>query len=167
MRRAHVVIQAFLLFSMLSPTLASEHTGYWRQRTPKGKAFACERVTSQRQLSNILQNAGWNTKRGMPTIDWKRQEAVVVAPSKYYEDGRLVFYGLEDHGDTVALEYGWKMLNPTPSTTTPIEDEGGTRLTETRSSSTVAGTAETIVVSYRKGLDDRAQLVCQDTGRDW
>lgn len=167
MRRAHVAIQAFLLFSMLSPALASEHAGYWKQRTPAGKGFACKGAASQAQLLNILQDAGWNTKRGIPVIDWNRQEAVVVAPSKYYEDGKLVFYELEDRGDTVALKYGWKMLNPTPSTTITTEDEGGTRLMETRSSSTVAGTAETIVVSYRRGLDDGVRFVCQDTGRDW
>lgn len=165
MRRAHVAIQAFLLFTMLSPTLASEHVGYWKQRTPKGKGFACEGAASQAQLLNILQDAGWNTKRGIPAIDWNRQEAVVVAPSKYYEDGRLVFYGLESRGDTIALKYGWKRLNET--IIQDIEDEDGTVMTETRSSSTLPGEAETIVVSYRRGLDDGVRFVCQDTGRDW
>lgn len=165
MRRAHVAIQAFLLFSVLSPTLASEHTGYWKQRTPTGKGFACEWATGQKQLSNILQDAGWNMKRGVPAIYWNRQEAVVVAPSKYYEDGKLVFYELEDRGDTVALKYGWAKLNET--ITQDREYEDGTIMTETRSSSTVAGTAETIVVSYRRGLDDGVRFVCQDIGRDW
>ena len=50
MRRAHVAIQAFLLFSMLSPALASEHAGYWKQRTPTGKGFACKGAASQAQL---------------------------------------------------------------------------------------------------------------------
>ena len=165
MRRAHVAIQALLLFSMLSPTLASEHTGYWKQGTPTGKEFACEGVASQEQLLNILQDAGWNTKRGMPPIDWERQEAVVVAPSEYYEDGKLVFYGLEDHGDTVVLKYGWESFGGT--SIEERKDEDGIAWTESRSSSTRPGEPETIVVSYRRGLDDGREFVCRNIGTDW
>lgn len=43
-------------------------------------------------MVEVLESAGWNVPP--PPINWQRDEAVIVAPNKYYESGYLAFYGL-------------------------------------------------------------------------
>jgi hypothetical protein len=85
----------------------SDHTGYWNQRAQTGSEFECEGVTSRERMEEVPRMAGWNMER-VSSLDWKRDEAVVVASSKYYKYGLLSFNGLTREGNTIVLAYGSK-----------------------------------------------------------
>ena len=148
----------FLLTSFV-PVQASEHTGYWRQDTPEGAVSRCEGVSTQDRMQAVLLQAGWDLNQGLPQIDWERDTAVIVAPSRYYKCGRMEFYGLALEDDTVALQYGWGPLQPLPVGKT-VRDASCTGSPD----STMSGRAATIVVAYRKDLESGRRFVCKDRG---
>lgn len=137
-----------------SSVIASEHTGYWNQLTPQGSEFKCEGVYSKDQLVNVLRQAGWRVDEGIPRIDWNRDEAVVVAPSQSYRNGRMVVFTLERRGDAIVLDYGWK----------PLEASESVGANSASFGSVGEGKPTTIVVSYRRGLDSGLRFTCSNRG---
>jgi hypothetical protein len=137
-----------------SSALASAHTGYWNQTTPKGSEFKCEGVYSKDQLVDVLRQAGWRVDEGIPRIDWGSDEAVVVAPSQSYKNGRMVVFSLERRGDAIVLDYGWK----------PLEASESVGANSASFGSVGEGKPTTIVVSYRRGLDSGLRFTCSNRG---
>lgn len=149
-------IKALALAACLagSPALASEHSGYWNQLTPKGAEFKCEGVYSKDELVSVLRRAGWRVDNGVPKIDWERDEAVVVSPSQSYKNGRMVLFALERRGNAIVLDYGWKPLKGSESVGANSASFG----------SVEEGKPTTIVVSYRRGLDNGLRFTCSNRG---
>ncbi len=137
-----------------TPAFASEHTGYWSQLTPKGSEFECVRIHAKDQLITVLRSAGWQVDDGIPKIDWDRDEAIVISPSQGYKNGRMVFFGLERRENTIVLDYGWKPLEASESYSANSATFG----------SVDEGEPTTIVVSYRKGLDNGLRFTCSSRG---
>ena len=162
-----IMISLALSSAIFSTAYAeSQHTGYWKQNTPTGNSFKCREVTNQEQMQMVLQKSGWDMNRGTPRIDWKRDEATIVAPSKYYEDADIAFYGLEREDGVAVLKYGWKQRRTTIEEDDNEEDEDKDKgVRSFSSSSMLPGEPETIIVSYRKGLDDGLKFVCRNIGK--
>ena len=151
-----LLVVVFVTAAHASVHHASNHTGYWNGHTPTGKSFECEEVTTEERMKEVLRSAGWNMDDEVPAIDWERDEAVIVAPSYYYESGHLAFYSLYREDDSIVLEYGWDQIGRHDTTTTTT----GIQITTLGSSS--PGYPATIVVSYRKGLDSGLKFVCRN-----
>ncbi|MEQ5856522.1 hypothetical protein [Halomonas sp. BN3-1] len=132
---------------------ASHHTGYWTQLTPNGEEFKCRGVYSREQLISILRRAGWDVDGGIPKIEWEHNEAVVVAPSTYYKSGEMVFYGLNQTAKGIILDYGW-----VPNSSERISSNSATF------GSVAPGQPTTMVVSYRRGLDNGVRFICSNRG---
>lgn len=133
---------------------ASEHIGYWREPTPKGEGFKCRKVTTRDDMLDVLRRAGWDAGSEVPTINWRRQEAIVISPSTYYKSAYLSFYGLVREDGAMILKYGWE----------PIKSMQITGSNSVSLGSSVPGYAATIVVSYRRGLDSDGGLYCRNLG---
>ena len=97
--------------------------------------------------------AGWNMER-VPALDWQRDEAVVVAPSKYYKSGLLSFYGLTREGNTIVLAYGWK----------PIQASESVGANSASFGSVGEGYPATIVISHKRGIDSGLNFQCRNRG---
>lgn len=152
LRSTRVVAVGLCLIS--TSALSSEHTGYWNQLTPQGSAFKCEGVYSKDQLVNVLRQAGWRVDDGIPRINWNLDEAVIVAPSQSYKNGRMVFFTLERRGESIVLDYGWK----------PLEGSESVGANTASFGSIGEGKPTTIVVSYRRGLDSGLRFTCSNRG---
>ena len=131
---------------------ASLHAGFWIGETPRGDEFKCEGVATQRQMVHVLRRAGWEREHGIPQIDWRKYEAVVVSPSIYYKSAHLAFYGLVRERNSIILRYGWE----------PIKSVVHHRPGVTTLGSSVPGYAATIVVWYRRGLDSEQRFFCSN-----
>ena len=151
MNLRHFSCIIFVAFLAAKTSQASEHTGYWNKRTQTGSTFECEGASTQERMVQILNEAGWNTKEGIPKIDWQRDEAVIVAPSSYYKTALLTFYGLTREGDIYILKYGWK---PIPAS----ESVGASSATF---GSTEEGYPATIVIAHRRGLHNSSKFKCR------
>ena len=132
---------------------ATEHTGYWNGPTPSGEAFECEGVGSRQRMVEVLRRAGWDMGARLPRIDWRRDKAVIVAPSRYYKSGQLAFYGLDREGNTIILRYGWERIRSTKVTQNSATF-GSSR----------EGYAAAIVVAYRRQLETGSRFVCRNFG---
>ncbi len=133
---------------------ASVHTGYWNEDTETGAEFKCQGAKSQHSMTETLRRAGWDVSGGIPKVDWDRDEVVIVAPSTYYRDGRLVFFGLFRRGGEIVLDYGFK----------PIEESAFVGANSATFGSVEGGTPQTIVVAYRRGLDTGLSFKCSNRG---
>ncbi len=153
MKQTHFAVFLSFAVGYVTVASASEHTGYWNQRTQAGDEFKCEGVTSRERMEEVLRKAGWGMQ-SVPAIDWQRDEAVVVAPSKYYKSGLLSFYGLTRDGNTIVLVYGWKPNQASESVGANSASFG----------SVVAGYLATIVVAHRRGLDSGLNFQCRNRG---
>ncbi len=153
MRWVRVISIAIALSSITGAAIASQHAGYWRKITVTGKSYKCEGVYSESQMVKVLKQAGWPTDKGIPSVSWSTEEAVVIAPSSYHKDGRLALFGLDLEGDAYVLKYGWVTIN--------TDQVGASSATF---GSNEEGKPETIVVSYRRGLDSGRRFVCRDIG---
>ena len=122
----------------------SLHTGYWKENTPKGKAVSCSGRSTKEGMINLLNSVGWDYPE-IPDIDWNTDEAVIIAPEKYYEDKEIVFYGLSREGANLILLYGWRDINHESG-----EYSNGAYILS--QGSHAPSEASTIVVSYRKNL---------------
>nr|WP_158651734.1 hypothetical protein [Marinobacterium profundum] len=152
--RLDLKLTAFLTFLFMSlSSHASEHTGYWSQITPSGLEFKCQGVYSKDQLVSTLRKAGWNVDKSIPKVNWVRDEAVVVAPSSYYKKGKMVFYGLNRTNDGIVLDYGW-ISNASESVSANSATFG----------SVSEGKPTTIVITYKRGLDNGLQFTCSNRG---
>lgn len=153
MKQTHFAV--FLSFAVVHVTAASasEHTGYWNQRTQAGNEFKCEGATSRERMEEVLKKAGWNME-SVPSLDWQRDEAVVVAPLEYYKSSLLSFYGLTREGNSIVLAYGWK----------PIEASESVGANSASFGSVGEGYPATIVVAYRRGLDNGLNFQCRNRG---
>ena len=143
----------FLAVAFATSVDASEHTGDWIGRTPIGEDFKCRIVTTEAEMENVLQRAGWYENYNIfPTIDWQKDEAVIVAPDNYYEDASLEFYDLVRKDNHLILFYGWEpILDPEPI----IDDDEVQAIVFRSRAPSVAGT---IVVSYNR--ESNADLEC-------
>ena len=117
------------------------YIGYWREYTPNGKSFECQLVEKEEDMLSVLRAAGWDTKQGIPDINWTTDCAIIIAPSIYNKDRRLAFYGLEWTGSKFLLRYGWQADALTLST------------------------YETIVVSFKHYVHNSNKLFCTNIGR--
>ena len=143
----YLVLAVFIFSSqVMGMTSAPDslHTGYWKENTPKGKAFKCQGVTTESDMKTVLKEAGW--KSGFPDIDWNRQEAIIVAPKKYYENMEMWFYSLSRERNSLVLDYGW----------TPDGSEVSTFF------SRLPSEPATIVVSFPKNLLGNNKFYCSE-----
>jgi len=138
--------------------LAAQHTGYWKQRTPKGTTrYPCKGVFNKEDLVNVLINAGWVERKedSVPSINWEEEAAIVVAPLVKSQGWTLTFYGLKPEGEKIQLLlYGWA----------PEEEVGSE---EAYSSTRTVGiteptTYETIVVAYPRVLRKGKKFICRE-----
>lgn len=148
------LMSACLLIFLSSQVVASEHTGYWKERTDNGAEFKCQAATSKSSMEGILQQAGWNMSEGVPRVNWDLDEVVIVSPSKYYKNGRMVFFGLFRRGGEVVLDYGFKSIEGSESVGANSASFG----------SVGEGRPATIVVAYRRGLDSGLNFKCSNRG---
>ena len=156
MKRWAAVVMWISVVAVCPPAGAERplHTGYWKEYTPEGESFKCQGVTSRRSLENVLKAAGWDPERtGLPKINWRTDEAVVIAPLEYPRGEEMVFYGLHYEGDELVLEYGWRPPDDSRRRTP--------RSTGTTSRGSHAPTEPSvIVVSFNKDIDDGYKFVC-------
>ena len=134
----------------------SVHTGYWKSYTPRGASFKCQSVTSRRSMERVLGDAGWDAvKKPYPAIDWRTEEAVVVAPERFPRNKDMVFYGLFFEDDTIVLDYGW--VEPPPENGVTILPDGTEVFTQ---GSRSPSEPSTIVVSFERGIDEGYEFFC-------
>ena len=124
------------------------HTGYWKFYTPTGESFPCQGVESRSSMLRVLRDAGWEEHQGYPPINWDEDEAVVISPSKYYENYELKFFGLNFDEERLVLAYGWRR-------------EAYTESADTHMSRSPTDPA-TIVVAYKRGVDSGYRFVCRE-----
>ena len=154
----YLVLAVFIFSSqVMGMTSAPDslHTGYWKENTPKGKVFKCQGVTTESDMKTVLKEAGWESR--FPNIDWNKQEAIIVAPEKYYGNKEMVFYGLLREKDSFALKYGWEKSQTDVEET--IEQDG--TWTHTYGSSSF-NEPSTIVVSFPKNLFGNDKFYCSE-----
>lgn len=86
---------------------ASEPTGVWfgaqGERTAQTE---CAAASSAERFRKVLAEAGWKEDAEVPSIDWSRDRAVVIAPLQQYRNARLVFHGMSREQDRVFFRYG-------------------------------------------------------------
>ena len=156
LRRA---VFAVLATAFCTSTVAGElYTGYWRAHTPSGTSFKCRSVESADDLRDVLGQAGW--PKGIPSINWASDHALVVAPSTFYDRAQIEFYGIEPkEGGGYRLKYGWERWR----------DEGTTcngNICSTTSGLHDEPTAETIVISVSRSLGPFSSFTCKNLGVD-
>jgi hypothetical protein len=127
----------------------------WIKRTDAGKAFGCEGAYNRERLIKVLDEAGWPVSEGVPQLDWEHETATIIAPSDYYESAHLTFFGLKKEGNTLFIDYGWKEIADSES------DGAGT----ISFGSNEPGYAATLVVSYRRELEDNVVVKCRSLGK--
>ena len=93
----------------------------------------------------MLSDAGWDPeKKPYPAVDWRTEEAVVVAREQFPRNKDMVFYGLFFEENSIVLDYGW--LEPPPEDGATILEDG----TEVHTKgSRTPSEPSTIVVSLR------------------
>lgn len=155
---SYLVLAVFIFSSQVMGMASvpdSLHTGYWKEDTPKGKAFKCQGVTTESDMKTVLKEAGW--KSGFPDIDWNRQEAIIVAPKKYYKNMEMGFYALSRERNSLVLDYGWKTL---PNDGYIQRQSDGSEVFT--SFSRLPSEPSTIVVSFPKNLLGNNKFYCSE-----
>ena len=149
-----------ILFSPLVSARDSVHTGYWRatDQNPSNGQLACQGVMSESEMINILEESGWS-EEWIPDIDWKSDEAVIIA-----QDKDLEFYGLFDMSGEIILSYGLRRDRSEISTF--ASGGGGTTAGSGGSSAPSVSVPprsdrSIIVISHKRGLDADQDFFCQ------
>ena len=152
--RPHHIFTIFALFlaltSMAYPPKPPTplHTGTWNRLTPnvsEGETIECGTAKTKREMVNALKNAGWNMKSGIPNIDWRSNQATIIA-----KDEDMKFQSLFRRNGKIILYY--QILEPSDGS----YSSGGTRI----SSSTVPSRS-IIVVSYPKNIMRDNNFFCE------
>lgn len=151
--------RALFLFTVAFVTSGhalAEHTGDWISTTPAGESFKCRIVTTETEMENVLQRAGWAEHIRLPTIDWQKDEAVIVAPGLYHKSASLKFDSLVRKGNNLILYYEWESVDDGP---TIITYPNGSQVTIM--ASRAPSSAETIVVSYKREPNPSLESCCR------
>ncbi len=142
------VLLVFLIADLAFP----QHSGYWNQSTPKRtESRDCRLVETQDELLSELRSLSWDMGR-IPIIDWKNDCVIIIAPSYYYKEFVIAFFGLDWDGDAGQYNLNWGWATPKDDAPSPGSVTFGSR----------SPGRETIVVSFKHGMHAANKFQCSE-----